>query len=183
MKQSIFLIVILFFVSCGRGSDTKKASQNGGNDNNGNGQTQMDVQSTGNAETDKDNTPVNVALTFINSYVENCNNPNAIDIVEWTGASSLVTIHFKTKLKGMVEGAYRRDPEFGLGFDPIINGQDYPQEGFDLDAFDDKTNIVALKGKNWPDYKLTVRVILDNKKWLVDGCGSINMTERQNSKR
>jgi len=67
------------------------------------------------------------------------------------------------------------DPELGLDEDPIFDAQNYPDKGFELAAFDSKTNYVVVKGKNWPDFKLTLKMVAENNTWLVDGCGLIKI--------
>lgn len=42
---------------------------------------------------------------------------------------------------------------------------------------------MVVNGKNWPDFELTLKVILVNNKWLIDGCGIINIPKNQRSKK
>ena len=74
-----------------------------------------------------------------------------------------------------MEEAYKIEPDLGLDVDPIFDAQDYPDKGFDLESFDRKTNFVVVKGKDWADFKLTLKMVLENENWLVDGCGIINI--------
>ena len=125
---------------------------------------------------DKSNTPVGIALTFINLYVDNRNEmKESIGIIEWVNLNNLTTNRFKTEVKTIIEKAYKADPELGLDADPIFDAQDYPDEGFELESFDSKTNLIVVKGKNWADFKLTIKMVLENNKWLVDGCGIVNI--------
>jgi len=179
VKQIIFITTLFLFVSCGQGSDTRKQQNNYG-------QTDTNSQSVNTTATkiDKDNTPDEIALTFINSYVDNCNKmQTSMDIIEWVHSNNLATNRFKTEVKTIIEEAYKEDPELGLGFDPIFDGQDFPDRGFELEAFDSKTNFIVVKGKNWADFKLTIKVISEDNRWLVDGCGIINIPEDKQSKR
>ncbi len=122
------------------------------------------------------------ALKFINSYVNNCNKmKESLGVIEWTNANGLTTINFKKELKTLVENAYKQDPELGLGFDPIFDAQDYPEKGFELVSFDEKTNFIVVKGKDWADFKLTLKMVEENEQWLVEGCGIINIPkDKQN---
>lgn len=116
------------------------------------------------------------ALTFINAYVDNCNKmKESIGVVEWTNSNKLTTQRFKTELNRLMEEAYKLEPEIGLDADPIFDAQDYPDKGFELESLDNKTNYVVVKGKNWPNFKLTIRMIKENNYWLVDGCGIVNI--------
>lgn len=135
----------------------------------------MEVSSA-ESKNQKDNNPVDIALKFINSYVDNCNKMNAsIGVLEWVNSNSLASNRFKAELKKIVEEAHKGDPEMGLEADPIFDAQDYPDKGFELESFDSKTNFVVVKGKNWTDFKLTMKLVLENDNWLVDGCGTINI--------
>lgn len=124
------------------------------------------------------------ALEFINAYVENCNlSKSRSEIVDWVNSSKLVTTNFKNGLSGIIEEADENDPDSGLDFDPFFDAQDYPKNGFEIESIDSISNLVYLKGKDWNDFKLTLRVKFINGEWFVDGCGVINMPEKTRSKR
>lgn len=57
----------------------------------------------------------------------------------------------------MIVEAERKNPELGLDFDPIINAQDVPDDGFEIVSFDEKTNIVTLKAKETIDFTLKLK--------------------------
>jgi hypothetical protein len=116
------------------------------------------------------------ALTFINDYVDFCNNMTpSISTLDWISANTLTTPNFKSRLKTVIEDANKLDPEMGLGADPIFDAQDYPDKGFEFDSIDSLNNLITLKGIDWPDFKLTIKMARQNFVWLVDGCGMINM--------
>lgn len=120
------------------------------------------------------------AIAFINGYVENANKMNkALTITDWVNSNSLCTAKFKTELKRIIDEANKLDPEMGLEADPILNAQDYPEKGFELDSFDEQTNFLRVKGKDAADFKLTMKVIDENGNWLVDGCGMVNIPEEK----
>jgi hypothetical protein len=124
------------------------------------------------------------AIAFLNAYVANCTQEKgALSMGEWVSASKLTTTRFKTELTRMLAEAYAEDPELGLDADPVFDAQDYPDKGFELYSFDSKTNYAVAKGKDWPDFKLTVKMVLENNKWLVDGCGIINVPPAKRSPR
>ncbi|MCL2131617.1 MAG: hypothetical protein FWH36_04075 [Lentimicrobiaceae bacterium] len=185
MKQIIFVTTLFLFVSCGQGSSVETTKQSKNIDKNSYGQTDAnELVITTETKIDEDNTPIDKALTFINSYVDNCNKmKESIGIIEWVNSNNLTTHIFKTEVKTMIEEAFKIEPEIGLDFDPIFDAQDYPDEGFELESFDSKTNFIVLKGKNWTDFKLTIKVVLEGNKWLVDGCGIVNIPNDKRSKR
>jgi hypothetical protein len=184
MRQVFLLTTIFILVACGQAKDKKEAILNSNNDTLVQTETKAQLTPAEAPNNDGDNAPVHTALTFINLYVANCNKNNeSVDIVEWVNANHLATNRFKTALKTMMEEAYKQDPEIGLGFDPIFDGQDYPDQGFELESHDSQSNFIIVKGKNWDDFKLTLKVVLENNKWLVDGCGIINIPNDKKSKR
>lgn len=125
-----------------------------------------------------------IALTFINGYVENVNKMNeAVGMIEWVNSNKLVTDGFKKELKRIVEKAYKDDPELGLEADPIFDAQDNPDKGFVIESLDENLNYLTVKGIDWPDLKLTIKLKNENGVWLVDGCGVINIPIEKRAKR
>ena len=127
---------------------------------------------------------VNVALTFINSYVENSNKMNeAQGLLEWVNSQTIVSASFKSEVKRIIDESFKKDPEMGLDADPIFDAQDYPEEGFELESFDEKSNTVLVKGKVTSDFKLLIRLVDHNGTILVDACGAVNVPMEQRVKR
>ena len=135
----------------------------------------------------KDNESVlitNVALNFINSYVENCNKmSDRIGIIEWVSEQKNVTENFKAELNRLITESEKQDSELGLGFDPIFDSQDYPDNGFKLIKTNNKSNLITVIGKDLNDFKLNIKMELKNERWLVNGIGVINMAETERVKR
>lgn len=127
---------------------------------------------------------INCALSFINSYVENCKRMNdAIEVVEWTNSQELATVRFKSELKGIMEEAKRREPFVGLGFDPILDGQYHPEQGFEYESIDEETGYLIVRGKDIPQFKVKMKIISQNSKCLVDGCGIIGIPDKERTSK
>ena len=125
-----------------------------------------------------------VALNFINSYKEFCDSKDPKkDVLVWMNKNQLVTENFKQLHKTMIEDAIEKDPELGLGFDPIFDAQDYPDQGFEILTSDDETGYLILRGKDWTEFNLSMKLIQSGDKWLVDGCGIVNIPETKRSGR
>ncbi len=171
MKNMLKIIVILtvfVFSSCGRSENTDRSSET------------KAPQVSG----VKTEARVKNALAFINGYVENADKmEKAAGITDWVNSNNLSTKRFKKELKRLMDEAYRKGPESGIDADPIFDAQDYPDRGFKLESFDEKTNYMTVSGINWPEFKLTMKIINENGKWLVDGCGMINIPEDKRAKR
>lgn len=158
MKRMILLALTSLFVFCGSAKDGISVIEHKS--------TAVVVQKQG----------IDNALKFINGYISDLSNSNQEwNLVEWVESSDRVTKEFKESLKLMVEEAHKVDPIMGLGFDPIIDAQDYPMEGFELDSFDTDTHYLIVRGIDWPDFKVTMKLKEENGKWLVDGCGVVNI--------
>lgn len=121
------------------------------------------------------------ALKFINGYVENCNKDTGIqlDMIEWVNSNNLSTKNFKLELERILDSAEKEDPELGLDADPILAAQDMPNEGFELYLYDKKTQYVTVRGRKWVDFKLNMKMKIESGKWLVDGCGMVNIPEKK----
>ena len=124
-----------------------------------------------------DNELITVALKFANTYIEQSYS-SMEDIEQWIDSTNMTTASFNTEYKKIVHKAWEEDPEMGLGFDPIIDGQDFPDEGYELDHIDGESGYVFLIGKN-EGYRLTLRIVKEGDKWLVDGAGIINIPEKE----
>ena len=124
--------------------------------------------------------PVNIALDFINSYVKNIEKlKGSKGMYEWVKNNKLVSENFKKELKKIIDQANQKNPGMGLSFDPILNAQEYPEKGFVLEQYDKSTNYIIVKGIDWPEFKVPIKMILIDNTWLVDGCGVVNIPKEK----
>lgn len=125
-----------------------------------------------------------VAIDFLNAYIENSNQMrSSIGVVEWCKASSLATESFKIELEKIIHKARQQYPELGLGFDPLFDAQDYPEEGVELVDFNSETGYITVKGIQWESFIVTMKVVFQNDRSLVDGCGIVNIPKSQRAER
>lgn len=166
MKKICLFLFVVLGVSCNTHTDVE--SKNG----------------TGSTET-KQTPDFNVALKFINDYTAVClSNPDATNMMNWILKNELLTDSFKKSYKNLVDSAKKADPEMGLDFDPIFDAQDFPDKGCELLNCDQNTGYITVKGKiDWPEFNLVLKVVSQNDKWLVEGCGVINIPENKRAKR
>lgn len=132
------------------------------------------------SEASSDDENYQAALDFINAYVESI---DQLEVLEFVTNSSLSTEKLHTELENIVILAWEENPRIGLQFDPLFDAQDYPAEGFELHEFDSKTGYVMVKGIDWEDFKVAMRVVNENGHILVDGCGVVNMPEDKQAER
>lgn len=94
----------------------------------------------------------------------------------WLQENKLVTDKFKTAYKQLEAQAKKDDPELGLDYDPILNSQEYPDNGLQiLDCNESGLVTLGNKSKEWQSFKVLANVIKAEKGWLVNGMGAINM--------
>lgn len=154
-----FLIAIFIFTSCGNDNESRNSEVKIKN--------QFSIETN---ENQSDN-----ALTFINAYVENCNkNSQSLGVIDWVNASTMTTMTFKAELKKVIDEIRGDCMDCDIDTDPIFAAQDYPDKGFELESIDSTKKLIKFKGKNWPEFKLTIKMVKENEKWLVDGCGLVN---------
>ena len=125
-----------------------------------------------------------VALKFINDYAEFCSpeNHHSSDST-WIQYNPLLTNSFKTRYKNILDSAQKVDPELGLDFDPIFDAQDFPDSGFSLLKMDTSSGYVTVRGNDWEKFKLVLKVVNTDNKWLVDGAGIINIPKNKRAPR
>lgn len=123
-----------------------------------------------------------VALQFINGYVDCCNQTSdAKEQLKWIQNQSLLSRNFKSEFARIVDEAWKEDPEYGLGFDPVFDAQDYPEKGFEIDSIDQ--DYVIVKGKEWSEFRLTIKLTKQDDQWLVDGAGIIQIPKEKRIRR
>lgn len=152
MKNLIAILTFIALTSCNHQVDKKNeiSSNNGG----------IKFDST-------------VSTIFLNGYVDlNNKTLDLNDRINWIDSNKLVSDGFKKSFKEIIDKVSDNNP---LEADPVFDAQDYNDKGFEMVDFDNKTGDVILKGKDWPDFKISLRLTLLDGTTLVDGCGMINM--------
>jgi hypothetical protein len=120
---------------------------------------------------------LNDYIQFLNKEYKNCLNCTSVEMIN---QHELFTPYFKKLHSDLIKKSFEDAPDYGLGFDPIIDGQDCPDR-LALESAD--SDYILLKGIDWPDYKLVVKMKLIDNSWLVDGVGVINVPEENRAKR
>jgi hypothetical protein len=124
------------------------------------------------------------AAGFMNEYKAYCDKEGAGETtLQWVRRNKKVTADFKKAYRKMVVDAQKEDPEMGLGFDPIWDGQDYPQKDLIVLKCDDNSDYVILKGADLDTYRVVLKVIKTGKGWLVDGAGVVSIPKDRQAPR
>ena len=108
----------------------------------------------------------NVALNFINDYTKLCVQPQRTKTTEWIRQNPLLTDNFKNRYTSLMDSAEKKDPELGLGSDPIFDAQDFPEKGFSILKIDTLDRYVTVVGNDWKEFELVLKVNQENNKWL-----------------
>jgi len=112
-----------------------------------------------------------------------CIQPQRTKTSEWIRQNPLLTDNFKNRYTTLVDSADKKDPELGLGSDPIFDAQDFPEKGFSILKIDTVNRYVTVVGNDWKDFELVLKLDQENNKWLVDGAGIINVPGDKRAKR
>jgi hypothetical protein len=125
-----------------------------------------------------------VALIFVNDYIKYCNgNPSSDELLKWVSTQTSVSEAFKTEYNRRVEEAFIENGGHGLGSDPILDAQDYPEKGFALDVVVSDSGYLVVNGVEWDTFLVTMRVVSENGIWLIDGSGQVNIPQERRSRR
>ena len=146
-KGARYFMILLLAFAC---SNKETASQ---------GKADVPIDQTEEHTTSEPADP-EIALDFINAYLAN-EGPEGqgLEIREWVMKSTLASDRFKKELIELITQAWERDPEYGLGYDPLLMAQDSPEQ-FELSDFNSESGIVEVNGVMWKDFDLTLKVIL-----------------------
>ncbi|WP_298611341.1 hypothetical protein [uncultured Thiothrix sp.] len=125
------------------------------------------------------------ALNFMNSYTQYFKEDQP-DPDKWVATSEALTPGFKAAYKQLIEHAKKADPELGLGFDPIIDGQDSPDKFTEVTSCKEKSGIMLVKG-SWEGanegMEVAIKPIKIKTQWLIDGAGIVNIPEKEQAAR
>jgi hypothetical protein len=150
-----------------------------------NPQQPADTNTVGPSVTPNQTADFNVAVDFINAYTTyHLTESAGIDgVTDWIAKHPSLTEGFKTAHKQLLETARKNEPEVGLGFDPIVDAQDFPDKGFAISKTDTLNGYVTVSGVDSPDFEVVLKVVQQNNRSLVDGAGVINIPEEKRPKR
>ena len=95
----------------------------------------------------------------------------------YEGIEKSTTRDFQRALNALYKKVSKSPIGF-LDFDPIVDGQDTPPKGFSIDRCMGD-GYVLLRGIDWKDVTLTVRVVNTKDGYKVDGSGVVNIPKEK----
>jgi hypothetical protein len=111
-----------------------------------------------------------VVNSFYATYIAAINKAQDGDKV--VQKSSQLSPAFKKAYAELMAKARKKDPEAGLGYDPIICGQDYPDAGFAVTSITLKETtgsaVVSSKDKSFK-HSIPLKLVKLDGKWLING--------------
>lgn len=112
-------------------------------------------------------------LQFLDEYIAECEKKRSVQTtLNWALNHPNVTADFRKALQALI------DEEKGWEYDPILDAQDYPDDGFSVRSIGMRDHYISLSAKANEKIILTTRIKQVKGKWLVDGCGTINIPEK-----
>lgn len=172
MKKFILPVLLLSFVtSCNSNNSSSSSTEN-------------KVESEVKDSVKESDVNYSVALDFMNNYVDYIMDTiGKINEDEYIKQNELLTQSFKDRYKFVQDSAFKVEPEVGLDFDPIVDGQDFPDKGFKIKSIDKATGLVTLQGIDWQDFEVVLKIVNENDKSLVNGSGIINIPTNKQARR
>lgn len=175
MKVQIVVILLLvgFTISCRdkKSTDTQNV-EIGYLQNKEEEHTQSENYKLGEIENQK----AEVALEFCRQYLASPLGDGEYhdELMDWLDSNDMTTPNFRKTLDLLLSKAYEQEPELGLGYDPILDGQDYAQS-YELGYYDEENDYFVLTGVGEENqFKVKIRVVEIDGRLLVDACGEIN---------
>ncbi len=127
-----------------------------------------------------------VALEFMNGYVAYSEaimkTKTPIKVEAWLAGFARLSPGFIPAYKKLEAQGFELDAELGWGMDLILDAQDYPEQGFELLRCKGN-DLLELRGRNWPEFKVVVKTLQRDGRYLIDGAGRVNIAESERAKR
>lgn len=175
MKIQFVAILLLLGLAVGCGSNKSQEKENSEIEHIENSEAEL-IASNNEALEELQNRKVSVALEFLNQYIARPLGDEEYhsELMLWLENNGMTTSEFRETLDLLLTQAYEDDSELGLGYDPIIMGQDHA-ESYELNYYDAENNVFLLRGKGEESqFEAKIRVIEIDGRLLVDACGEIN---------
>lgn len=118
-----------------------------------------------------------VAKNFTDAYIQHLKAPQLWSDSwpkNWVQANQYLTSDFKLSYKTIMQKAFDNDSDFGLGFDPILDAQDYPAKGYSVLSCDNVNHSVLLQGKQLTSFTVKAKLKKMRGQWLINQMGVVN---------
>ncbi len=104
-------------------------------------------------------------------------------VADWLAADGQIAPEFVEAYRQLEAEGYAHDPEMGWGVDLLLDAQDHPDQGFALAACSEEPGVVLLRGVDWPQFEVAVRVASSAQGSQVLGAGLVNVPEHARASR
>lgn len=123
---------------------------------------------------------MNRYLAYLEDVVERRSEQSVSD---WLAADGQAAPEFVAAYRQLEAEGYAHDPEMGWGVDLLLDAQDHPDQGFALAACSEEPGVVILRGVDWPQFEVAVRVSPSAQGNQVLGAGLVNVPEHARASR
>jgi len=128
-----------------------------------------------------------VGLGFMNRYLayleEIFERRSEQSVADWLAADAQVAPEFVEAYRRLEAEGYAQDSELGWGVDLLLDAQDYPDQGFQFASCSGEPGVVILRGVDWPQFEVAVRVGSPAQGSQVLGAGRVNLPEHARASR
>lgn len=123
-----------------------------------------------------------LAVAFMDSYLELIDSRSEQPVEDWLKEQPLAAPVLVEGYVAERERGLAVDPELGWGMDLLLDAQDSPDEGFEPYRCE-ADGLLQLQGKDWPAFKLAVRLVDTAEGRKVGAAGRINLNEAERAPR
>lgn len=127
------------------------------------------------------------AARFANAYVKHAeavlDGRSRQGTVSWLKANALASPTLAAAYAAKEREGRKKDPELGWGADILLDAQDFPDKGFELQTCLATPGYVRLRGIDAPDFTLTLRVEDTPAGPRVIGSGMVNIPAKLRATR
>lgn len=123
-----------------------------------------------------------LAVTFMDGYLKMIRTTDKA-VEAWLrsqplAAPVLIDAYIAERDRGLA-----MDPELGWGMDLILDAQDSPDDGFLPYRCESEPGLLQIQGKDWPEFKLALRLIDTSEGRKIAGVGRVNLSENERAGR
>lgn len=116
-------------------------------------------------------------VSFINDYIARRKKQNPLEVSGWVLSNSNITEAFKGAYKKLIETNPSPDYDF------VLDAQDVPEQGLEINSFHEGERNFWLAPKNSTHPILMAHLKLVGGKWLVNGCGAVNIPKEKRAQK
>ncbi|UUY06987.1 hypothetical protein LRS11_14205 [Pseudomonas sp. J452] len=124
-----------------------------------------------------------LAVAFMNQYLALIVETPERDVTQWLREQPLASAELAAAYAAEQARGRAIDAEMGWGVDLLLDAQDSPDQGFTLAQCGPAPDHVQLRGIDWTEFRVTLRLADTPHGRRVAGAGRINIGEAERAPR